>query len=54
MQDILKFGMDTLFQNDDSSIEDLDLDTVLGRSENGVLQTDETAVPTAERWDKWK
>ncbi len=48
MQDILKFGVDKLFQNDDSSVEDLDLDAVLGRSKNGVWQTDETAVPTAE------
>lgn len=35
LQDILKFGVDKLLENDDSSIESVDFDSILGPTENG-------------------
>ena len=35
LSDILKFGVDRLLASDDSSIEDVDFESILGKTENG-------------------
>lgn len=43
MQDILKFGVDTLLNDDDSTDADIDFIKILGPSVNGEWQLDEEA-----------
>lgn len=43
MQDILKFGVDTLLNDDDSTDTDIDFVKILGPSVNGEWQLDEEA-----------
>lgn len=43
MQDILKFGVDTLLNDDDSTDADIDFVKILGPSVNGEWQLDEEA-----------
>ena len=38
LQDILKFGVHELFENEDSTIEDVDFEAMLGKSRNGEWQ----------------
>ncbi|KAK2144952.1 hypothetical protein LSH36_716g01015 [Paralvinella palmiformis] len=40
LQDILKFGVHELFENEDSTIEDVDFEMMLGKSENGEWLAD--------------
>ena len=42
LQDILKFGVDKLFEDKDSSIEDTDLEQMLGPTVNGQWQAEDT------------
>ena len=41
LQDVLKFGIDKLLANQESSIENIDLEKVIGRSENGTWVVDD-------------
>lgn len=44
LQDLLKFGIDKLLENQESSMEQFDLEKVVGRSEDGkwLVEEEET------------
>jgi len=44
IEDILKFGLDKLFANDDSSVENIDFTSILGATINGSWQIDSAAA----------
>lgn len=48
IEDILKFGLDKLFENDDSSVDNIDFASILGASVNGSWQTDSAVVEDAK------
>ena len=52
LQDILKFGVDKLLENDSSSLEAMDFDRMLGLSSDGQWQTaaaTESAIGSSDR-----
>ena len=42
LEDIIKFGLDRLFENDENSLEDVDFATILGPTRNGEWQQEST------------
>ena len=51
LQDILKFGVDKLLENDSSSLEAMDFDRMLGLSSDGQWQTAAVTDSTTESSD---
>ncbi|XP_060689684.1 chromodomain-helicase-DNA-binding protein 1-like isoform X1 [Hemiscyllium ocellatum] len=52
LSDILKFGLDKLLSTEESTIEDVDMENILGETRNGLWITKEQSVQTIEEEPK--
>uniref|UniRef100_A0A4W3K5R7 Chromodomain helicase DNA binding protein 1-like n=1 Tax=Callorhinchus milii TaxID=7868 RepID=A0A4W3K5R7_CALMI len=48
LSDILKFGLDKLLSSEESTVEEIDLESILGETRKGIWVADDQPIPTEE------